>query len=163
MHSPQFVQHLSLKRLQILWGIYVIPFPFLIIGLHFSLCSLKNVTSSWKAAFSNCPVTWKTSGQPVFSHGVEVQSKTVKSFLMWSAICKLSYLRMYMPPLSPSPSLCPSQAVQLFINETWMERYHTGISEQMLTFLWSIIVSIFTIGGLVGSSLGGTLSIKCGR
>lgn len=88
MPSPQFVQHLELclKRLQILWGIYVIPFPFLIIGLHFSLCSLKNVTSSWKAAFSNCPVTWKTLGQPVFSHGVEVQSKTVKSFLM---ICDL--------------------------------------------------------------------------
>ncbi|XP_012671297.2 solute carrier family 2, facilitated glucose transporter member 11-like isoform X2 [Clupea harengus] len=57
----------------------------------------------------------------------------------------------------------PTKAVQSFINETWMERYNAGISEQMLTLLWSTIVSIFTIGGFVGSSVGGTLAIKCGR
>lgn len=56
-----------------------------------------------------------------------------------------------------------SQHVMTFINQTWTERYNTEISEQLLTFLWSIIVSIFTIGGLVGSLVGGTLAIKYGR
>ncbi|KAL7840021.1 hypothetical protein SRHO_G00266790 [Serrasalmus rhombeus] len=54
-------------------------------------------------------------------------------------------------------------AVQTFINETWSERYGDEIPEQLLTFLWSSIVSIFTIGGLIGASVGGTLAIRFGR
>uniref|UniRef100_A0A671LJJ6 Solute carrier family 2, facilitated glucose transporter member 5 n=1 Tax=Sinocyclocheilus anshuiensis TaxID=1608454 RepID=A0A671LJJ6_9TELE len=60
--------------------------------------------------------------------------------------------------------LCVSyQAVQNFINQTWTERYNTEISTQVLTLLWSTIVSIFTLGGLVGASVGGTLAIRFGR
>ncbi|XP_051548909.1 solute carrier family 2, facilitated glucose transporter member 11b isoform X1 [Myxocyprinus asiaticus] len=57
----------------------------------------------------------------------------------------------------------PTKAVQSFINQTWMERYNTEISSQVLTLLWSTIVSIFTLGGLVGASVGGTLAIRFGR
>lgn len=53
--------------------------------------------------------------------------------------------------------------VQSFINRTWMERYQTNISQEGLTLLWSTIVSMFTLGGLIGASLGGTLSVKLGR
>lgn len=55
------------------------------------------------------------------------------------------------------------QSVQNFINQTWLERYDSQISEQALTLLWSTIVSIFTIGGFVGASIGGTLAIRFGR
>uniref|UniRef100_A0A8C1MMW0 Solute carrier family 2, facilitated glucose transporter member 5 n=1 Tax=Cyprinus carpio TaxID=7962 RepID=A0A8C1MMW0_CYPCA len=55
------------------------------------------------------------------------------------------------------------KAVQNFINQTWTERYNTEISTQVLTLLWSTIVSIFTLGGLVGASVGGTLAIRFGR
>ncbi|XP_018596044.1 solute carrier family 2, facilitated glucose transporter member 11b isoform X1 [Scleropages formosus] len=57
----------------------------------------------------------------------------------------------------------PTKYVQNFINQTWLERYEMDISEQMLTLLWSIIVSVFTLGGLIGASIGGTLAIKFGR
>ncbi|XP_033828387.1 solute carrier family 2, facilitated glucose transporter member 11b isoform X1 [Periophthalmus magnuspinnatus] len=57
----------------------------------------------------------------------------------------------------------PTMYVHRFINQTWIERYNTSISENVLTLLWSAIVSIFTLGGLVGASLGGTLSVKLGR
>ncbi|KAG1957923.1 solute carrier family 2, facilitated glucose transporter member 11b isoform X1 [Pimephales promelas] len=57
----------------------------------------------------------------------------------------------------------PTKSVQNFINQTWTERYNTEISTQMLTLLWSTIVSIFTLGGLVGASVGGTLAIRFGR
>ncbi|XP_028851761.1 solute carrier family 2, facilitated glucose transporter member 11b isoform X2 [Denticeps clupeoides] len=57
----------------------------------------------------------------------------------------------------------PTTAIQKFINQTWTERYNTDISKQVLTLFWSTIVSIFTIGGLVGSSVGGTLAIRYGR
>ncbi|TRY96692.1 hypothetical protein DNTS_005941 [Danionella cerebrum] len=55
------------------------------------------------------------------------------------------------------------KSVQSFINQTWTDRYSTEISHEMLTLFWSIIVSIFTIGGLVGASVGGTLAIRFGR
>ncbi|CAL8347974.1 unnamed protein product [Lota lota] len=57
----------------------------------------------------------------------------------------------------------PTQSVQNFINQTWLDRYQTGISEQSLTLLWSTIVSIFTLGGLLGGCMGGALSVKLGR
>ncbi|XP_017269112.1 solute carrier family 2, facilitated glucose transporter member 11 isoform X2 [Kryptolebias marmoratus] len=57
----------------------------------------------------------------------------------------------------------PTMYVQNFINVTWMQRYQTSISEDLLTLLWSTIVSIFTLGGLIGVSIGGTLSVKLGR
>uniref|UniRef100_A0A4W4HFZ5 Major facilitator superfamily (MFS) profile domain-containing protein n=1 Tax=Electrophorus electricus TaxID=8005 RepID=A0A4W4HFZ5_ELEEL len=57
----------------------------------------------------------------------------------------------------------PTKAVQVFINQTWLDRYNTHISAQLLMLLWSSIVSGFTIGGLVGSSVGGMLAIRFGR
>lgn len=55
------------------------------------------------------------------------------------------------------------QPIQNFINQTWLGRYETDIPEHMLTLLWSIIVSIFTLGGLIGASFGGNLATKLGR
>ncbi|XP_070760323.1 solute carrier family 2, facilitated glucose transporter member 11b [Enoplosus armatus] len=57
----------------------------------------------------------------------------------------------------------PTVYVHNFINQTWRERYQTDISEDLLTLLWSAIVSIFTIGGLIGVTVGVTLSVKLGR
>uniref|UniRef100_A0AAR2JX91 Solute carrier family 2 member 11b n=1 Tax=Pygocentrus nattereri TaxID=42514 RepID=A0AAR2JX91_PYGNA len=48
------------------------------------------------------------------------------------------------------------QAVQAFINETWVERHGAEIPTQLLMFLWSSIVSVFGIGGFIGASVGGT-------
>ncbi|XP_049619824.1 solute carrier family 2, facilitated glucose transporter member 11b isoform X1 [Syngnathus scovelli] len=57
----------------------------------------------------------------------------------------------------------PTKYVQNFINQTWIERYQSDIAPGVLTLMWSTIVSIFTLGGLIGVSVGGTLSIKLGR
>ncbi|XP_042277542.1 solute carrier family 2, facilitated glucose transporter member 11-like isoform X2 [Thunnus maccoyii] len=57
----------------------------------------------------------------------------------------------------------PTVYVHNFINQTWNKRYQTDIAEDVLTLLWSTIVSIFTLGGLIGVSIGGTLSVKLGR
>lgn len=53
--------------------------------------------------------------------------------------------------------------MQNFLNQTWLERYQTNISEHVLTLLWSTIVAIFSVGGFIGVSIGGILSIKLGR
>ncbi|MBN3289646.1 GTR11 protein, partial [Polypterus senegalus] len=57
----------------------------------------------------------------------------------------------------------PTKPIQHFINETWVQRHGVPISEHHLTLLWSVIVSVFTLGGFLGASLGGTLSIRFGR
>ncbi|XP_061624150.1 solute carrier family 2, facilitated glucose transporter member 11b isoform X2 [Phyllopteryx taeniolatus] len=57
----------------------------------------------------------------------------------------------------------PTKYVQDFINRTWTERYQSDIAADVLTLMWSTIVSVFTLGGLIGVSVGGTLSIKLGR
>ncbi|XP_041083140.1 solute carrier family 2, facilitated glucose transporter member 11-like isoform X2 [Polyodon spathula] len=57
----------------------------------------------------------------------------------------------------------PSDHIQRFINETWLKRYGTPMAESTVKLIWSIIVSIFSIGAVVGSISSGQLSVKYGR
>ncbi|XP_061439928.1 solute carrier family 2, facilitated glucose transporter member 9 isoform X2 [Rhineura floridana] len=45
----------------------------------------------------------------------------------------------------------PTVFVKKFYNETWERRYNQSIPEETVTLLWTISVSIFAIGGLVGA------------
>lgn len=46
---------------------------------------------------------------------------------------------------------CVSQFIKAFYNKTWIERYGEPIAAETATLLWSITVSIFAIGGLLGA------------
>ncbi|RMC06023.1 hypothetical protein DUI87_17568 [Hirundo rustica rustica] len=56
-----------------------------------------------------------------------------------------------------------SPYIQSFIRETWLKRYGSSPSAEMITLMWSFIVSIYSIGGLLGSSSAGYLSVRFGR
>lgn len=43
------------------------------------------------------------------------------------------------------------QYIKAFYNKTWIERYGEPIAAETATLLWSITVSIFAIGGLLGA------------
>ncbi|XP_024126539.1 solute carrier family 2, facilitated glucose transporter member 9 isoform X1 [Oryzias melastigma] len=45
----------------------------------------------------------------------------------------------------------PALYIKAFYNKTWVERYGNPIPAQTATLLWSITVSIFAIGGLIGA------------
>ncbi|XP_019362443.1 PREDICTED: solute carrier family 2, facilitated glucose transporter member 11-like [Gavialis gangeticus] len=54
----------------------------------------------------------------------------------------------------------PSEHIQKFINETWIERYSSPLSSEKMKLLWSFIVSVYGIGGLLGSIVCGYLTTK---
>ncbi|XP_063310566.1 solute carrier family 2, facilitated glucose transporter member 11-like isoform X2 [Pelobates fuscus] len=57
----------------------------------------------------------------------------------------------------------PSPYIKAFINETWMMRYGTPIPHETLTLRWSLLVSVYSIGGLVGSTCSGYLIGRFGK
>ncbi|KAI9521130.1 Solute carrier 2, facilitated glucose transporter member 9 [Dissostichus eleginoides] len=45
----------------------------------------------------------------------------------------------------------PALYIKAFYNRTWMERYGEPLGAETATLLWSVTVSIFSIGGLLGA------------
>ncbi|NWU11355.1 GTR11 protein, partial [Cephalopterus ornatus] len=57
----------------------------------------------------------------------------------------------------------PAEYIKSFIHETWLKRYGSSPSEDLITLMWSFIVSVYSIGGLLGSSTAGYLAVRFGR
>ncbi|KGL87377.1 Solute carrier family 2, facilitated glucose transporter member 9, partial [Charadrius vociferus] len=57
----------------------------------------------------------------------------------------------------------PAAYIKAFYNATWSQRYGHGLASGPLTLLYSLTVSIFALGGLVGSLLVGVLVERYGR
>uniref|UniRef100_A0A7N8YP44 Solute carrier family 2 member 1b n=1 Tax=Mastacembelus armatus TaxID=205130 RepID=A0A7N8YP44_9TELE len=57
----------------------------------------------------------------------------------------------------------PQKIIEKFINETWFNRYGDQISPNSLTAIWSIAVSIFSVGGIFGSFSVGLFVNRFGR
>ncbi|XP_072531924.1 solute carrier family 2, facilitated glucose transporter member 3a [Salminus brasiliensis] len=57
----------------------------------------------------------------------------------------------------------PEQKLQAFFNETWVQRYGKPIEPGVCTFVWSLAVAIFSVGGMVGSFSVGVVADKFGR
>ncbi|XP_070618594.1 solute carrier family 2, facilitated glucose transporter member 11-like isoform X6 [Erythrolamprus reginae] len=53
--------------------------------------------------------------------------------------------------------------IKEFINETWLERFGHSVDPSTLTLLWSSVVSIFGLGGLLGSISSGFLAARYGK
>ncbi|XP_062874612.1 solute carrier family 2, facilitated glucose transporter member 9 isoform X2 [Trichomycterus rosablanca] len=45
----------------------------------------------------------------------------------------------------------PAQDIKAFYNRTWLQRYDEAVTLDTLTLLWSVTVSIFAVGGLMGA------------
>ncbi|XP_038158821.1 solute carrier family 2, facilitated glucose transporter member 1-like isoform X2 [Cyprinodon tularosa] len=57
----------------------------------------------------------------------------------------------------------PEEKLRSFFNNTWMERYGEPISPGVCTIVWSVAVSIFSVGGMVGSFSVGVMANRFGR
>ncbi|MED6243377.1 hypothetical protein ATANTOWER_019304 [Ataeniobius toweri] len=59
--------------------------------------------------------------------------------------------------------LISSQYIQRFINSSWYDRYNEPPSPQKVTMIWSLIVSIYAVGGLFGAVSVKFFSQRLGR
>jgi MFS transporter, SP family, solute carrier family 2 (facilitated glucose transporter), member 3 len=57
----------------------------------------------------------------------------------------------------------PSQYVKEWMNTTIYERYGEILTESYIDLIWSSIVSIFLVGGAIGSLSGSYVANKVGR
>ncbi|XP_076136518.1 solute carrier family 2 member 15b [Alosa pseudoharengus] len=57
----------------------------------------------------------------------------------------------------------PAEYIKEFYNSTLIRRNGEGVDEQTLTLMYSVTVSIFAIGGLIGSFMVGILVSRFGR
>ncbi|CAL1577756.1 unnamed protein product [Knipowitschia caucasica] len=57
----------------------------------------------------------------------------------------------------------PAQYIKDFYNRTVVARNGTGLNEEALTLMYSLTVSVFAIGGLLGSLIVGILVTRFGR
>ncbi|KAM9338423.1 solute carrier family 2 member 11, like [Symphorus nematophorus] len=57
----------------------------------------------------------------------------------------------------------PSSFIKELVNETCQQRYNVSLDQWQVALIWSFTVSIYCIGGLLGSLLAAPLITKCGR
>ena len=57
----------------------------------------------------------------------------------------------------------PAQIIEDFIASVWLSRYESEIAPTTMDFIWSVAVSIFAIGGMVGGFSGGYIADRFGR
>ena len=75
-----------------------------------------------------------------------------------------SLLTLCPPPyLAPSSTPRPTQYIKDFYNRTSVSRNGTGLDSEALTLMYSLTVSVFAVGGLVGSLMVGILVTRFGR
>ncbi|TNN04164.1 hypothetical protein fugu_001193 [Takifugu bimaculatus] len=57
----------------------------------------------------------------------------------------------------------PTTYIEDFINSSCVERWGTALETTQLTFVWTFIVSAFSLGGFFGALLGGPMAVRLGR
>lgn len=57
----------------------------------------------------------------------------------------------------------PADHIQAWCNQTLIDRYGVELQEDGLVTLWQTIISIFLVGGCIGSLFAATLADKYGR
>nr|BAE01166.1 unnamed protein product [Macaca fascicularis] len=57
----------------------------------------------------------------------------------------------------------PTSHIQEFTNETWQARTGEPLPDHLILLMWSLIVSLYPLGGPFGALLAGPLAITLGR
>ncbi|XP_076614847.1 solute carrier family 2 member 11, like [Chaetodon auriga] len=83
--------------------------------------------------------------------------------LVIAVICVSGIGGTFQYGFSVSVMTSPSAFIQQLVNKTCQERYNVSLEEWQISLIWSFTVSIFCIGGLLGSLVAASLLTKFGR
>ncbi|XP_071427875.1 solute carrier family 2, facilitated glucose transporter member 11-like isoform X2 [Pithys albifrons albifrons] len=103
----------------------------------------------------------RTEHQPLL--GGSGSPSKLPSCTLFLAVCAVGIGGTFQYGYNVSIINAPTQHIHKFLNETWTSRYHKELNPDLLTFLWSVIASIFSLGGLCGALIGGSMAIRLGR
>ncbi|XP_061459216.1 LOW QUALITY PROTEIN: solute carrier family 2, facilitated glucose transporter member 11-like [Rhineura floridana] len=98
------------------------------------------------------------TGPPDFLASVQLPTWT-----LFLTVCAAGIGGTFQYGYNVSVISAPTEHIHKFLNDTWHSRYGTELSPSMLTLLWSTIASVFSLGGLFGAHLGGSMAIRLGR
>ncbi|XP_034646724.1 solute carrier family 2, facilitated glucose transporter member 11-like [Trachemys scripta elegans] len=107
-------------------------------------CSKRTITGSW------------TVGDLTANH-------KLPSWTLFLAVCAVGIGGTFQYGYNVSIINAPTGHIHKFLNETWSSRYQMKLNPSLLTLLWSVIASIFSLGGLCGAHIGGSMAIRLGR
>uniref|UniRef100_A0A674JHE9 Solute carrier family 2, facilitated glucose transporter member 5 n=1 Tax=Terrapene triunguis TaxID=2587831 RepID=A0A674JHE9_9SAUR len=89
--------------------------------------------------------------------------RCLPSRTLFLAVCAVGIGGTFQYGYNVSIINAPTEHIHKFLNETWSSRYQTELNPSLLTLLWSVIASIFSLGGLCGAHIGGSMAIRLGR
>nr|XP_013808075.1 PREDICTED: solute carrier family 2, facilitated glucose transporter member 5-like [Apteryx mantelli mantelli] len=91
------------------------------------------------------------------------RQRKLPSWTLFLSVCAVGIGGTFQYGYNVSIINAPTQHIHNFLNETWTSRYHKKLNPDFLTFLWSVIASVFSLGGLCGALIGGSMAIWLGR
>uniref|UniRef100_A0A8C6ZB69 Solute carrier family 2, facilitated glucose transporter member 11-like n=1 Tax=Nothoprocta perdicaria TaxID=30464 RepID=A0A8C6ZB69_NOTPE len=91
------------------------------------------------------------------------QQPLLRGWTLFLSVCAVGIGGTFQYGYNVSIINAPTQHIHSFLNETWNSRYQKKLNTDLLTFLWSVIASIFSLGGLCGALVGGSMAIRLGR
>ncbi|XP_014374128.2 solute carrier family 2, facilitated glucose transporter member 11-like [Alligator sinensis] len=89
--------------------------------------------------------------------------RKLPSWTLFLTVCAIGIGGTFQYGYNVSIINAPTQYIHHFLNETWRSRYQMELNPDLLTFLWSVTASIFSLGGLCGAHIGGSMAIRLGR
>ncbi|XP_044282133.1 solute carrier family 2, facilitated glucose transporter member 11-like [Varanus komodoensis] len=125
-----------------------------------ALCSAASPCSVRRGGEATCPFL-RMEQQPLLR--AAEHPRKLPTWTLFFAVCAAGIGGTFQYGYNVSIISAPTEHIHKFLNETWQSRYQAELSPSMLTLLWSTIASVFSLGGLLGAHIGGSLAISLGR
>uniref|UniRef100_A0A8C4U8T8 Solute carrier family 2, facilitated glucose transporter member 5 n=1 Tax=Falco tinnunculus TaxID=100819 RepID=A0A8C4U8T8_FALTI len=97
------------------------------------------------------------------SHRFSVHLLQLQSKILILTICAAGIGGTFQYGYNISIINAPASYIQMFMNETWLERTGVPLESNMILLLWSFTVSAYPLGGLTGAVAAGPMAIVLGR
>lgn len=126
---------------------------------HLKLCSQGRVTIVFNSSKFVCVYFKRSTMVTVWRTIIKLDGNVTLALMLICTCIGGSFQAGY----NLSVINYPASHIQRFINDTFEERWSISLEQDIITLLWTIIVSSYSLGGLFGALLAGPMSVLFGR